>query len=69
MTPSAAAKIIGCSTQQVRTLIRKGTMNGIKVPYGLNNVKYMWDVTQKEAERIRDRKLSGTGWPRGKKKV
>lgn len=62
MTPSQAARVIGCSTQQVRTLIRSGKIKARKrkAEFG-----YYYDITQEEAERYRDEKPD-RGWPRGK---
>lgn len=66
MTPSQAAHIIGCSPQQVRTLIRKGTIVASKLLQDptVTGYPYTWTITPAEAIRIRDR-VSG-GWPRGK---
>lgn len=64
MKPSEAAKIIGCSTTQVRHLIRKGKIQATKKEsptfYG-----YTYHITQTEAERYRDKPQTGGGWPRG----
>ena len=62
MTPKQAAKIIGCSTTQVRHLIRKGTIRATKQ---LNDYGYTYQVSRKEAERYRDKPQTAGGWPRG----
>ena len=61
MTATQAARIIGCSPQQVRVLIRKGTIKATRwdMPGG-----YYYDVSQVEAERYRDTEQT-KGWPRG----
>ena len=61
MTPKEAAAIIGCSPQQVRTLIRSGRIKAtqVKCPQG-----YYYNITRREAERYRDTPQK-MGWPRG----
>ena len=64
MTPSQAAIVIGCSPQQVRTLIRTGKIQAERVdtPFG-----FYYNVTQTEAEQYRDSSPNyGRGWPRGR---
>lgn len=71
MTPGQAAKIIGCSAQQVRTLIRTGKIQATKIDATFADVgyPYFWDITEAEAIRARDRKTDGRGWPKGKRRL
>ena len=64
MTPRQAAERIGCSPQQVRTLIRNGTLRATKVknPYG---VGYYYQVNTSDVRRYRNRKQT-VGYPRGR---
>lgn len=64
MTPSEAAKVIGCSPQQVRTLIRVGLVSARKVKTKNNQFGYRYEISLEEAERYRD-KPQGRGYPRG----
>ncbi len=63
MTPSQAAKVIGCTPGQVRTLIRTGKiqarMNLVPNPYG----GYYYDIKPHEVRRYAKTKTGG--WPRG----
>jgi excisionase family DNA binding protein len=61
MTAKEAAKVIGCSSQQVRHLIKVGKIRAEKyeIPGG-----FYYDISQKEVERYRDIEQRG-GWPRG----
>lgn len=61
MTPKEAAKVIGCSPQQVRTLIRTGKIKATKRE-GLRGVVY--NVSLREATRYKN-KPQTRGWPRG----
>jgi hypothetical protein len=61
MKPTEAAKIIGCTPQQVRTLCRKGT---IKATKRITKLGPYWEIAKKEAERYRDKEQKG-GFPRG----
>lgn len=63
MTPRQAAAIIGCSPQQVRTLIRTGKIKATKRPTP-TFPGYCYSVSRREAERYRD-KPQIKGWPRG----
>ena len=65
MTPEQAAKVIGCSPQQVRTLIRSGTIKASqrKTPWG----SHYYDIEPREAKRYRDIP-QGRGFPRGQKR-
>jgi len=47
MRPSKAAKIIGCSAQNVRTFIRLGKIKAKKVNTENNQHGYEWDVDPK----------------------
>lgn len=65
MTPRQAAAIIGCSPQQVRTLIRTGVIKATKrFTPGNTTPGYCYSVSRREAERYRD-KPQTKGWPRG----
>ena len=64
MTPKQAAKIIGCSPQQVRTLIRKGTLWAKKVPTDQNQHGYTYNVDCQSVRAYAKRPQS-QGWPRG----
>ena len=66
MTPTQAAKIIGCSPQQVRTLCRKGVIKASRIRIPWSGGHY-YDITEKEARRYRDEPIN-QGFPRGKKR-
>ena len=66
MTPSQAADVIGCSPQQVRTLIRIGKLCARKVVTRNNQHGYRYEISRKEAERYRNTP-QGRGRPRGYK--
>jgi len=66
MTPKKAAAVIGCSPQQVRTLIRNGMLRARMIKTDCNP-GYRYDVTSKEAQRYRDQP-QGRGYPRGRKR-
>lgn len=63
MTPTQAAKIIGCTPGQVRTLVRAGKIGATKTkqPGG-----YYYEITPQEVKRYS--KIVNGGWPRGKKR-
>ncbi len=68
LTPREAAAVIGCTPQNVRTLIRSGTLRARKVPTIINQYGYRWSITRREAERVRDLRPNdnpGRGRPRG----
>jgi len=65
MTPRQAAQIIGCSPQQVRTLIRAGVLKARPIPSANNPAGYEWQVPRSEALRYAGAKPK-RGWPRGK---
>lgn len=65
MTATEAARLIGCSRQQVLTLARKGLLAARRVKSPVNQLGYCWIVSQQEAERYRD-SVQSRGWPRGK---
>ena len=73
MTPSQAALIIGCSPQNVRTMIRGGKMKAKKLPatkgkIGNNRHGHVWSISSEEAERVRQLRPVGNigrGRPRG----
>lgn len=65
MTPTQAAKVIGCHPRYVRTLIHSGQIKAKRVRDGKD--RWHWEITQKEAERFRDTPQQALrGWPRGK---
>ena len=66
MTPAQAAKLIGISPQQVRTLIRNGAMKARKHNTGIKP-GFRYDISEKEAARVRSTKQTA-GWPRGRKR-
>lgn len=61
MTPKEAAKVIGCSPEQVRHLIRHSKIKAgrHKIPGG-----FVYDISSREARRYRDKEQI-CGWPRG----
>jgi len=62
MTPSKAAKIIGCHVRHVRSLIARGKLRATRhTVFG----RLYYDVGREEAERYRDT-VQSRGWPRGK---
>ena len=67
MTPSEAASHIGCSPQQVRTLIRSGTLKANRVESKNNQHGFVYDVDWSEAERYR-LMPQVQGFPRGRKR-
>lgn len=64
MSPTQAASIIGCTPQQVRTLIRTGKLKARKKPTTANQHGYLYEITEAEAVRVRDTEQT-RGWPRG----
>lgn len=62
LTTNEAAKIIGCSIQHVRTMIRSNKLNATKHP--LPTYGFYYTVPREEAERVRDMGQT-TGFPRG----
>lgn len=67
LTPSKAAEVIGCSPQQVRTLIRKEIIKARKVVNDCSPVGYVYYVDYHEALRYKSIAVSG-GYPRGRKR-
>ena len=68
LTPSQAAIIIGCSAQNVRTMIRAKKLKAKSIPVTTNRHGHVWLITQTEAERVRDLRPAGNigrGRPRG----
>lgn len=64
MTPSQAAAIIGCTPQQVRTLIRTGKLRARRIAAPVNRQGYVYDITPGEARRYARKPQQG-GYPRG----
>ena len=67
MTTSQAAKIIGCSPQHVRTLIRQGKLRADRRASTHNQHGYCYTIRLRDAERYRD-KPQTRGYPRGRKR-
>jgi len=61
MTPTQAAKVIGCSPGQVRTLIRTGKIQA--TVYAMPGGIY-YDITPREVNRYKTQPQK-QGWPRG----
>jgi len=61
MIPNQAAAIIGCSPQQVRTLIRNGTLPATKLAI-LGG--FVYEIAKKDVVRYA-RTPQKHGWPRG----
>lgn len=59
MTPSQAAKVIGCSARHVRTLIGQGRLAARREIDG-------WEIDSKSVTRFTRLPVTGRGWPRGK---
>jgi len=67
MTPTEASTIIGCSPQQVRTLIRTGTLKARKTQRRKDrngNWQYSYSISESEAQRYAE-KPQTKGFPRG----
>jgi len=64
MTPSQAAKVIGCCASHVRTLIRNGKLQAKKIAALYDPTGYYYEVSITEAKRYRD-KPQTVGFPRG----
>lgn len=60
---SEAAKIVGCSTRHLRSLIQSGVLPAKRVDYGWG---FQYRISHSDAIRIRDSHGDGRGWPRGK---
>jgi len=67
MTPREAAEIIGCSSQQVRHLIRIGTLRATVTQSAVTGYQPRYSLTKREVERYRD-KPQERGYPRGRKR-
>lgn len=70
MTPKKAAEIIGCSPQQVRTLIRVGKLRAVKVSLGVGGTGrefYQYEVHRGDVKRYAKSKQK-VGYPRGRKR-
>lgn len=67
VTTNQAAAIIGCSPQQVRTLVRKGTLPSERVPSKRNPTGYDIRVP-KSAAQAYSKRVPRRGWPRGVKR-
>lgn len=70
LTPKEAAVVVGCSPQQIRTLIRKGTLKAKKVNRWKDSNgdwRYSYAISASEARRYA-REPQTRGFPRGKKR-
>jgi hypothetical protein len=67
LTPSQAAEVIGCSPQQVRTLIRVGRLRARRVSTRNNQHGYRYTIALHDAELYRDTPQP-KGYPRGRKR-
>jgi hypothetical protein len=72
MTPRQAADFIGCTPQQVRTLIRLGRIKAKRTAnkdYRGNPIEgsYTYLINMQEVERYKEIPRSG-GYPRGRKR-
>jgi hypothetical protein len=67
MTPTEAAKLIGCTPQQVRTQIRRGVICARRVALA-GTSRYCWDIHPQEVARYRD-KPQPCGFPRGQSRT
>ena len=68
MTPSKAAKVIGCSPQQVRTLIRTGVLRATKTLSFIDSrgqEHYTYVCNKRDVKRYAS-KPQGKGYPRGR---
>lgn len=65
MTPSQAARVIGCSAAHVRRLCAAGTIRA--TPRRLLEYFFTYDIPRSEAERIRDNPPKPRGVRRGSK--
>jgi len=67
VTLKEAAKIVGCSPQHLRYLIRTGKAKATTKAGGPKN--FVWyEMTEREARRLRDNPPKARGVPRGSKK-
>ena len=66
MSPSQAAKILGCSTSCVRSWIRDGKLKAKEVPDDRKGYRY--EITEKEVARFAALPKPKNGWKRGRKR-
>lgn len=64
MTVREAAALIGCSLQQVRTLVRSGILRAKKVPTDTNQHGYEYQLHHTSVLAY-SKKPQKQGWPRG----
>lgn len=62
-----AAERIGCSTSQITTMIRCGTLLAHRLKTDQNRFGYVYRISEQEADRIRNQPPTG-GWRRGRKR-
>lgn len=66
--PSEAARIIGCSVQNVRIMIVNGTMKAVKKPDPFKKEGHIYEIELQEINRIKN-VVQTVGFPRGQKRV
>ena len=62
-----AAEIIGCHIDHLRRVVAQGKIKSTKHKGYHNQHGFEYEISQKEAEKYRDKTFPG-GWPRGKKR-
>lgn len=67
MNPKKAAEHIGCSVQQVRTMIRTGKLKAKKIVTEHNQHGYEYQISAAEADRVKNNPPA-RGWQRGRKR-
>jgi hypothetical protein len=67
MTPKHAAERIGCTTQQVLSLIHGGRLRAEKIPSEITSAGYYYSLAEADVEAYAT-SPQGKGWPRGKKR-
>ena len=65
MTTREAAKIIGCSIQHVRTLIRQGKLKAKRIESDQNQYGFRFVIDKREAVRFAKLPVPARGFPRG----
>ena len=64
MTPREAARRIGCTPGQVRTLVRAGVLKARKIKSDSNHLGYSWSLSAASVDAYAAIPQAG-GWPRG----
>lgn len=68
MSPSEAAAVIGCTTNQVRYLIRTKKLKARKKPTADNQHGYVYEVDARSVKSYAN-KPQGKGYPRGQARL